>query len=96
MFCLLSVAMAHERLRAISLPARRLVALGVLGASLTTSVPAAVLKASTTLYTIQSFSLDCLPTNMKKFGEMRLCELHEERKRRGAKMDGHKKDLVER
>ena len=90
------MAMAHERLRAISLPARRLVALGVLGASLTTSVPAAVLKASTTLYTIQSFSLDCLPTNMKKFGEMRLCELHEERKRRGAKMDGHKKDLVER
>ena len=71
-------------------------ALGVLGASLTTSVPAAVRKASTTLRTIQSFSLDCLPTNMKKFGEMRLCELREKCERRGAEMDGREKDLVER
>ena len=30
------------------------------------------------------------------FGEMRLCELREECRKRGAKVDGRGKDLVER
>ena len=36
-----------------------------------------------------------LSTNMKKFGEVRLCELRAAcKKQRGAKMDGHKKEIV--
>ena len=34
--------------------------------------------------------------NIMNFGEMQLCELREECRKRGAKVDGRKKDLVER